>query len=247
VTRSDRGALIGTAGWAIPRAVAEAFPTAGSGLVRYAARFGAAEINSSFHRSHRPSTYERWAASVPETFRFAAKLPKTITHERRLVDVEAQLGAFLDEVLGLGTRLGPLLIQLPPSLAFGPDTARRFLGLLRNRFGGSVACEPRHPTWFENEADGLLQDYEVARVAADPARVPDAAEPGGWPGLVYIRLHGSPRMYYSAYEAEYLDGLAARIARSTVETWCIFDNTTSGAACANALALLDRAGSSSAG
>jgi uncharacterized protein YecE (DUF72 family) len=234
--------FIGTAGWAIPRAVAENFSEIGSGLERYAARFAAAEINSSFHRSHKLGTYERWALSVPDGFRFAVKLPKTITHERRLIDTEAQVGAFLDEVAGLGSRLGPLLIQLPPSLPFDPKAARAFLDCLRVRCRGPVACEPRHATWFEEEADCLLRDFEVARVGADPARVPEAAEPGGWPGLVYMRLHGSPRMYYSAYELEYLERLEARLARSSVETWCIFDNTTSGAACANAIELLNLTG-----
>jgi hypothetical protein len=91
-------ARIGTAGWSIALAHADAFPAEGAGLERYAARFDCSEINSTFHRPHRASTYERWAASVPEGFRFSAKLPKTITHERRLVDAEPLLAAFLAEV-----------------------------------------------------------------------------------------------------------------------------------------------------
>jgi uncharacterized protein YecE (DUF72 family) len=138
----------------------------------------------------------------------------------------------------LGAKLGPLLIQLPPSLAFDEQVARPFFDLLRSRWRGLAACEPRHPTWFGAEADGVLREFEVARVAADPARVPEAAEFGGWPGLRYLRLHGSPRMYYSPYEEAYLAALTARLASSQVETWCVFDNTASGAACANALDLL---------
>src|SRR5690349_8185592 len=167
---------VGTAGWSIPARFADAFPGTGSHLERYAGRFLAAEINSSFHRPHRPSTYARWAASVPEGFRFAVKVPKAITHERRLAGVEDELRAFLAEIAPLGARLGPLLIQLPPSLAFEPGLAAEFLGLLRAGFDGAGACEPRHPTWFGAEADAALTRFRIARVAADPARVPEAAE-----------------------------------------------------------------------
>jgi uncharacterized protein YecE (DUF72 family) len=231
---------VGTAGWAIPRDVASRFPEEGSGLQRYAARFAVAEINSSFHRPHRPSTYARWAESVPQDFRFAAKLPRTITHDLKLVGAEAELERFLGGVAALGARLGPLLVQLPPKLSFEPAVAGTFLRLLRERHAGAVVMEPRHPSWFGEEAGEILRAWRVARVAADPARVPEAGEPGGWPGLVYIRLHGSPRTYYSAYDDACLDRLAAQLREAAVETWCIFDNTASGAAAANALALVDR-------
>jgi uncharacterized protein YecE (DUF72 family) len=234
---------VGTAGWTLPRAAQEHFPATGTHLEKYAARFSAAEINSSFYRPHRPSTYARWAESVPAGFRFSIKLPKTITHGQRLRDVDALLDGFLAEAGGLGQRVGCLLVQLPPSLAFDATVAEPFFGALRSRSAVAVACEPRHPTWFEDEAADLLLRHEVARVAADPARVPAAAEPGGWPGLVYHRLHGSPRIYYSAYEAEYLDALAARLrdeAAAGRQVWCIFDNTASGAATADALSLEKR-------
>ena len=236
---------VGTAGWTIPRKFRDQFPETGSGLERYAPRFGAAEINSTFYRSHRRQTLERWAASVPQEFRFSVKLPKAITHEKRLADSGGPLRAFLEEVGALGAKLGPLLIQLPPSLAFDAGIVGPCLEDLRRCTNGPVVCEPRHASWFEPAAGRLLEDMRVARVAADPARVPEAGQPGGWPGLIYYRLHGSPRMYYSEYEPEYLAQLAGRIgATPAAETWCIFDNTTSGAATGNALELeqLIRAG-----
>lgn len=106
---------LGTAGWALPRAEQPVFPPEGTHLQRYAARFPAVEINSSFHRPHAPATYARWSASVPDHFRFAVKAPKTITHERRLADAEDRLDAFLAQVSGLGEKLGCLLLQLPPN------------------------------------------------------------------------------------------------------------------------------------
>jgi uncharacterized protein YecE (DUF72 family) len=236
---------IGCAGWSLPREAQAHFPAEGTHLVRYAARLPAAEINTSFYRPHRPATYARWATSVPPGFRFSVKVPRAITHERRLSDAEPLLDTFLGEVAALGPALGCLLVQLPPSLAFDPAVADAFFAALRARHPGPAVVEPRHASWFGPEPDALLVARRVGRVAADPARVPAAAAPGGWPGTVYYRLHGSPRVYYSAYDAAYLDALAARLrAEARVPgappPWCVFDNTASGAGTANALDLLAR-------
>lgn len=232
---------IGTAGWAIPRGRADQFPSAGTQLARYAERFDAVEVNSTFYRPHRPPTYTRWAASVPVEFRFALKVPRAVTHERRLVGTEQELAAFLDESAGLGVKRGPLLVQLPPRLAFEAAIAKDFFAMLRRLFPGAVACEPRHAGWFGAEADRLLREFEVARVVADPAVTAEGVEPGGWPGLVYRRLHGAPRTYWSAYDDAFLDALAGRLLTTGAsELWCIFDNTAAGAATENALGLLRR-------
>ncbi len=232
---------VGTAGWSLPRAVQDDFGEGGSHLARYATRFPVAEINSSFHRPHQRSMYEKWAVAVPEGFRFCAKLPKPITHERRLAGCEELLGDFLAQAGGLGDKLACLLVQLPPSFAFEEAVAAPFLELLRERFAGALALEPRHASWFEPQADGLLRDLQIARVLADPVRHDAGRWPGGWTERVYLRLHGSPRVYYSSYEPEVLRALADRMriaAREGAEIWCIFDNTASGAAAGNALDLL---------
>ena len=227
---------VGTAGWQIPRASAEAFPTEGSTLERYAARFSAVEINSSFYKPHRTAAWERWAASAPEGFQFAVKAPKAITHDGRLAEPETALDAFVAEIDLLRDKLGPVLVQLPPSLIFDAEVAGAFFRALRQRHAGLAACEPRHPSWFTAEADALLVEHQIARVAADPAKVPETAEPGGWRGLTYFRLHGSPHMYVTPYSTDYLADLATRL-RTTATAWCMFDNTMSGAAAANALEL----------
>lgn len=216
------------------------FPPGPSLLQRYAAVFPAVEINSSFYRPHRPATYARWAASVPDSFRFSVKLPRSVTHEGRLVATEPPLAEFLEEVGALGERLGVILVQLPPSLAFDCRVAGLFFDDLRGRYAGMVACEPRHLSWFDDEADALLRANRVARVAADPALVDEAGRPGGWTGLAYWRLHGSPRRYYSAYSAEELVRLAGEIGGVADEAWCIFDNTAAGAATGQALDLVAR-------
>jgi uncharacterized protein YecE (DUF72 family) len=115
---------VGCASWSIPREHARRFPEQGSHLVRYAQRLLAVEINLSFHRPHRPSTYARWEAETPEDFAFSLKVPKEVTHKLRLVDADELLDRLLEETPALGAKRGPLLVQLPPSLAFDAGTAR---------------------------------------------------------------------------------------------------------------------------
>ena len=235
-------AVIGTAGWSIASRHAGHFPAGASTLERYAARFAAVEINSSFYRPHRPETWRRWAETVPASFRFAVKVPRAITHERRLADCDDLAEAFLGDLKALGDKLAVLLVQLPPKLAFDPATAEPFFTGFGARARTRLACEPRHPSWFDGEADRLLDRLGVARVAADPAVVPAAAAPGGWRGLAYWRLHGSPVTYRSSYE-DRLDHYAARIRAETEqgrEAWCMFDNTLSAFATVNALELMER-------
>lgn len=231
--------FIGTAGWSIAPDAAASFPADGTGLERYSAVFPCTEINSSFHRPHRASTWEKWRDSVPAGFRFAVKLPKTITHEARLVDVEALLDTFLAEAGNLGEKLAVLLVQLPPSLAFDPAVAGPFLRLLRTRSPARITVEPRHASWFSEEADALLCGEGVGRVGADPARVPEAAAPLVVDGLAYWRLHGSPVVYRSSYAGRIPDIATAIRAADAAERWCIFDNTASSAATGDALALLN--------
>jgi uncharacterized protein YecE (DUF72 family) len=228
---------VGSAGWNIPRFHKTRFPDAGSQLERYAARLNAAEINTSFYRPHAVATYERWAASVPAAFRFAVKVPKVITHERGLTRAREPLQRFLEEIMGLGKKLGPLLVQLPPSHAFDARRVGRFLDLLRSAHEGPVVCEPRHATWTSDAASRLLLKFRVARVAADPPRAAGLEAPGGWPGVVYYRWHGSPRAYFSPYSMEQLHALAVKLSGAAVNAWCIFDNTGSGSAAGNALDL----------
>ena len=199
----------------------------------------ATEINSSFYRPHRRTTYHRWAQSVPDGFRFAVKVPKAITHEAGLADCEVLLDRFVDEATGLGDKLGVLLVQLPPKSALSKCIADRFFRDLRARIDTDVVLEPRHASWFAPDVDDWLAKRRVARVAADPSRIAGAEEPGGWNGLAYYRWHGSPRIYYSDYSAAALAALKRRLEKRVREssTWCIFDNTAAGAALGNALTL----------
>jgi uncharacterized protein YecE (DUF72 family) len=245
---------IGTAGWTLPKEHAPAFPPPGDAnlthLQRYANRLHCVEINSSFHRPHMRKTWERWAATTPPNFRFAVKIPRTITHEAKLHNCGALLQTFLDQAIGLNAgpvpKLGPLLIQLPPSLAFDEPIAHDFLTTLRELYPATesipnpAALEPRHSSWFTPTADRLLRSFAIARVAADPPKgSPQAATPGGAQHLHYYRLHGAPRTYYSDYTEPQLNAFAHTLQATPLTTtlWVIFDNTALGHATENALHL----------
>jgi uncharacterized protein YecE (DUF72 family) len=238
--------FVGTAGWAVPKqhlGFFSAFAEGGkiSHLERYARRFSCVEINSSFYRPHRRATWERWARVTPDDFRFAVKAPKSVTHAAQLVNAGGALIEFFDAVRALGDKLGPVLIQLPPKLLFDERVARDFFTRLRELHEGAVVLEPRHASWFSASVDQLLRSFQIARVAADPPKGSErAAQPGGWSGLCYWRLHGAPRPYYSEYDNRWLRAFAQRLQLAEgwsgeKETWVIFDNTALGHATANAI------------
>ena len=215
---------VGTAGWTFPRTPSVGVNEGESHLQRYAAVFNACEINSSFYRPHKPATWTRWAKTVPKSFRFSVKMPRAITHEACLACGSAPLGKFLRQLDFLEDRLGPILVQLPPGLAFDWPIAQSFVSLLREMFEGEVVCEPRHPSWFSPEAESLLNDYAVARCAADPPCVLAGSSPAGSNSVAYFRLHGSPQMYWSSYGGAFLRRLAEQLlvrSRSS-SAWCIF-------------------------
>jgi uncharacterized protein YecE (DUF72 family) len=230
---------VGCAGWSIPAHQAGEFEHGPSHLARYASRFNAVEINSSFYRPHRQSTYATWASTVPGDFRFSVKVPKHVTHECRLVNAEQALDQFANEVSGLGEKLGMLLVQLPPSLPCHLPQVRSFFRFLRRLVSAPVACEARHASWFTPEVEEALTQEQVVRVIADPPVVADRSQSPSL-GRAYFRLHGSPQMYYSAYTSEQLARTArhlSELAEKGVVPWCIFDNTAAGAAVGNALEL----------
>lgn len=231
---------IGCAGWSLSSAVADSFAAQGSHLERYAQVFSMVEINSSFYRPHQAKTYARWADSVPDAFRFSVKIPRQVSHQLRLREADVALDQFMQQVTALGEKLGCLLLQLPPSLALEPDTAAAFFSLLARYTAVPVACEPRHASWFSPQGAALLEQAGVACVRAHPLPVAEG-EPRGDPGMLYIRLHGAPEIYYSAYDAAFIAAVAARIIEARDagrRIWCVFDNTARGAALPNALALM---------
>lgn len=232
---------LGCAGWSIPTLYRGFFPQSGSHLQRYAERYNAVEINSSFYRSHQQKTYARWKESTPATFAFSVKAPKTITHVKKLEHCEAELDQFLDEVAALEDKLGTILIQLPPSLAFDEKIASDFFAALRTNYIYSLSLEARHNTWFLPSVEFLMEHFSLGRVEADPAIGSNEAFLIGPSN--YYRLHGSPKTYYSNYDDRFLQSLATGLSKKAncqaEDIWCMFDNTAEGCATKNALRLAE--------
>jgi uncharacterized protein YecE (DUF72 family) len=219
---------VGTAGWANPPYEREHRSPRESHLQHYATLFNAVEINSSFYRPHQRSTYERWSASTPAAFGFSVKAPRSVTHDYALRHCRSEVEQFLQQIAGLERKLKVILVQTPASLEYDPRVAVRFFKMLTTACSARIAFEPRHASWFDPGARAKLSEIGVARVIADPVKIAAASRPLDAGRLIYYRLHGSPRMYYSAYTPEYLRQLSNEIqtydARSK-ELWCVFDNT----------------------
>ncbi|MCL6708541.1 DUF72 domain-containing protein [Pseudomonas sp. R2.Fl] len=225
--------IIATAAWSIPKTVADRFAGEGSGLARYASVFGGVEINSTFYRRHKVSTFARWAESVPDDFRFSVKIAREITHIRAMRDIGEPFNVFLGDISPLGEKRGPLLCQLPPSLAFDADRMEDAFKTMRDADAGRIVVEVRHKSWASDEAAALLRKYAIDRVLADPAPVWPADEFAGPP--LYVRLHGKPKIYHSNYTDDEIRSFSKLLA---ADSWCVFDNTASGAAIENALTML---------
>ena len=232
---------IGTAGWAIPKAMRDEFFSPGAvkpnHLKAYAERLTGIEINSSFYKDHQASTYAKWASSTPDGFRFSIKLAKRFTHIQKLNIESSDLRLMLEGAQNLGEKFGIVLIQLPPKLAFDSEVAETFFATFRELFDGDIAIEARNQTWAERDATKVLEEFSIARVIADPNRIGEAP-PIRSSQACYFRLHGSPKVYYSDYSQKQLEQWRSRIAQEVKgkkSAWCIFDNTALGAATGNAL------------
>jgi uncharacterized protein YecE (DUF72 family) len=233
---------IGISGWAYPGWRRHFYPRglAQRRELEYAAsRFGSVEINGSFYSLQRPSSFESWRDQTPDGFVFAVKGGRFITHMKKLSGVETALANFFASgVLALGPKLGPVLWQLPPVLAFEPERLAAFFDLLPRTTSAAArlaaghdhrldgrswtetdrdrpirhALEVRHPSYRDPAFVDLLRRRDVALVVADTA--------GRWPDLddvtsdfVYVRLHGAEELYVSGYTEDALDDWAARIRR----------------------------------
>lgn len=227
--------VIATAAWSIPKSAAAAFPEEGSGLARYASVFKGVEVNSTFYRRHRTSTFERWAGATPDDFRFAVKIPKEITHQRAMKDIRQPFEVFLQDISALGGKRGPLLCQLPPSLRFDPESFETAFDTMRTLDRGPIVIEARHRSWACEHAMALLRRYSIDRVLADPALVWPTSDFRQPPR--YVRLHGKPNVYYSSYSDAEIGAFSKLLGP---DSWCVFDNTASGAAIENALTMLGR-------
>ncbi|WP_232212861.1 DUF72 domain-containing protein [Saccharomonospora saliphila] len=267
-------ARVGTSGWIYPAWRGVFYP---EGLPRrreleyLAHRVNTVEINGSFYSLQRPERYRRWHDETPDDFVFAVKGGRFITHMKQLRSVEAPLANFFASgVLALGRKLGPVLWQLPPRMAFDPDRLAAFFALLPRTTAEAAelarghddkltfppylaidadrplrhALEVRHPSFLARRCPDLLREHDISLVVADTA--------GTWPFLdevtadfVYVRLHGDVELYTSGYSDVALESWARRVTgwqAAGLDVFVYFDNDAKVKAPGDAVALADKVG-----
>jgi uncharacterized protein YecE (DUF72 family) len=184
--------LLGTSGWAHRDWVGTFYPQempAGEYLTAYARRFNTVEIEHTFFEIPIRQTVQSWYRRTPDDFLFSPCLPRQITHTQRLRDVQSLLEDFLAVIGDLGSKLGPLLIQMPEDFRSTEYASlESFLQLLPHN--QQFAIEFRHGSWLKDTTFRLLEAYQVAWVVVDAPflpRIPRVTAP-----FAYVRWHGRP-------------------------------------------------------
>lgn len=239
------GILIGTSGWTYASWKGPFYPKdmpSRTYLEFYSAEFPTTEVNYSFYHLPKISTYERWRAVVPDEFLFAVKASRFITHIKRLHDVKEAWRTFVHNASALGTHLGPILFQFPPSFRADHDRLRRFLEMAQEPAGRAdplrLVCEFRHDSWFTEETYRLLHQHGVALCVADGSKY--ARRDVITADFTYIRYHGRHRMFASDYtDAELAEesGRIRRYRRDGLDVFVYFNNDAMGYAVKNARSL----------
>lgn len=228
---------IGTSGWQYPHWKGTFYPEdikSADQLHFYSRSFDTLELNVTFYRQVKETTFHKWYGIVPEGFLFSVKMSRFITHIKRLRADDESMRRFLSGAATLGEKLGIILIQLPPSMKFDRPLCEEFLGRLDASHRYTV--EARNKSFVCDDFFALLRERGVAWCIADSAgRFPYHEEVTA--GFIYIRLHGSDLLYASDYRDAELLAWRDRIRAWNKETFVYFDNDFHGYAAKNALAL----------
>lgn len=239
---------IGTSGWNYSDWKGLFYPEdvkSADWLSYYATQFDSTEVNSSFYHLPRATTIANWVLKVPAGFTFCVKVSRYITHIKRLKITDEDLAKFMAVFEPMKSQCGPVLIQLPPSLKFDPESVRQFFTLLQSYNHYRFAIEPRHNTWLQPEAIALLKEHNIAWVISQSGAGFPYEELVTAPD-VYVRLHGPKELYFSSYSDTELRMYADKIKRWLAEghnVWVYFNNTGKGIAIGNAKQLMSYVGS----
>jgi uncharacterized protein YecE (DUF72 family) len=191
----EPGLYLGTSGWSYADWEGTLYPEGllpGSRLAEYARHYATVEIDSTFYGTPRRSTVEKWREIVPEGFLFAAKWPQEVTHKRNLVDARSEVEGFVHTMQALEDRLGPLLLQLPPSFTVeGMGVLEDFLATLPQE--PRYAVEVRHRSWLGSDLPALLREHGVALTLIDYPRMPRMEEATA--DFSYVRWLGDRREF----------------------------------------------------
>lgn len=207
-------------------------------LTYYSERVNSVEINSTFYRKPTLKTLENWYARTPESFKFFIKMPKGISHIKRLKDTKADTAEFTAHISsGLKEKLSGFLFQLPPSYHFNEENMQRVLDTVDLEFLNVV--EFRHESWWTDEVLETLKQHKIIFCGVSfPKGVPADVMINS-DEVVYYRLHGVPVLFKSEYSEDELKALAQKIAKFKGEKYVYFNNTFGIAGIKNALFLQD--------
>ena len=202
-----------------------------SRLTYYATIFNSIEFNSSFYKIPKPATVAKWAASVPEQFRFTFKMWKEITHNKGLNFKEEDVVTFFNSINAVNGKKGCLLVQFPPSL--GSENIGQLGNLLSCIIKSdperdwTIAVEFRNNSWYQEEVYELLDFYKTTIVTQD---IPKSATPtlDQETNFIYLRFHGPTGNYRESYSEDFLREFAAQINECIEEgktVYSYFNNT----------------------
>lgn len=226
---------VGTSGWQYRDWRGTFYPAGlpqGRWLEHYAARFATVEVNNTFYRLPERSTFEEWAARTPADFTVAMKASRFLTHLRRLREPAEPVARMLDHAHGLGRKLGPVLLQLPPNLAADPARLKETLARFPRRI--LVAFEPRHSSWFTDEVYDVLAERNAALCLTDRAGKRPLARTADW---YFLRFHEGTARPHPCYGDRALAGWAERLAEhwpKSADGYVFFNNDRRACAVRNA-------------
>ena len=199
----------------------------------YCRHFNTVELNVTFYRIPRLSTFEGWYNRSPGNFRFAVKAPRLVTHYKKFIDTETLVADFYSLIQeGLKDKLGCVLFQLPPSLAYTPEKLDKICDNLDPSFQNVV--EFRHASWWNAAVYQQLGSRSIGFCSISHPALPDELVINS--KVVYYRLHGTPHLYRSLYDASGLQKLASSIreASQVKQAYIYFNNDIDASALQNA-------------
>jgi uncharacterized protein YecE (DUF72 family) len=225
---------IGTSGWSYKHWKDIFYPPklkSTEYLSFYARHFNITEINTSFYHLPKHETVLGWLSKVPAEFKFCPKISRFITHMKKLRDPDEPLELFFDVFEPMKTRMGPVLIQLPPSLRFNYDVSEYFFQLLKKKYKGyEFVLEVRHTTWLQEDSLTLFAKYDIGFVISQSGEVFPYSEMVTAKNI-YVRFHGPGYLYASAYTDEMLSYYADKFinwVKEGHEIWAFFNNDVHG-------------------
>lgn len=230
---------IGTSGWSYSHWKENFYPKEikpANWLEYYSHAFSTVEINNTFYRMPKKSTVEKWHEDVPDAFIFSIKISRYISHRKKLHDCKESLDFFYQRIKPMGSKTGPILIQLPPSFKANQERLIDFIGYLNTDYKHTF--EFRHPSWFTEDIYELLNKNKIALCITDLNKKLSPEEITS--DFTYIRLHGPKKAYQGSYGKANLRNWKKKIDRwlaSSISVFCYFDNDEKGFAIEDAKVL----------